>query len=107
MTEMTYTTFEELEDKYLGEIGTPRRDAYEADVKEAIRAYHVGEAIKKARTERNMTQDQLAELMGVKKAQVSRIERGHNPTLSTITRAFSALGIPVTLHCGDIQIALG
>ena len=54
-----------------------------------------------------MTQDQLAELMGVKKAQVSRIERGLNPTLSTITRAFSALGIPVTLHCGDIQIALG
>ncbi len=106
MAQMEYTTFEELEDRYLGKVGTPRRDAYEADVKEAIRAYHVGEAIKIARTERNMTQDQLAELMGVKKAQVSRIERGLNPTLGTITRAFAALGIPVTLNCGSMQIAL-
>lgn len=53
-----------------------------------------------------MTQDQLAELMGVKKAQVSRIERGYNPTINTITRAFKALGIAVSLNCGNMQIAL-
>lgn len=107
MAQMKYTTFEELKDRHLGKIGTPERDAYEAEVKEAIHSYHIGEAIKAARMKRNMTQGQLAELMGVKKAQVSRIERGDNPTLSTITRAFNALGMAVTLTCGNMNIALG
>lgn len=106
MAQMKYTTIEELEDRYLGKIGTPGRDAYEAEVKEAIQSYHIGEAIKAARKERNMTQDQLAELMGVKKAQVSRIERGSNPTISTVVRAFKALGMAVSLTCGNIQISL-
>lgn len=53
-------------------IGTPERDAYEEEVREAIQTYQIGEAIKLARKEKNMTQDQLAELMGVKKAQLSR-----------------------------------
>lgn len=106
MAQIKYTTFEELEDKYLGKVGTPGRDAYEAEVREAIQSYHIGEAIKAARKQHNLTQDQLAELMGVKKAQVSRIERGHNPTLSTITRAFNALGMDVSLICGNVRIAL-
>lgn len=106
MAQFEYTTIEALEDKILGTKGTPRRDAFETAVKEEIQAYHIGEAIKAARKERNMTQDQLAELMGVKKAQVSRIERGYNPTLSTITRAFKALGMAVSLTCGNMKIAL-
>lgn len=104
---MKLTTFEELEDRIFGKVGTPRRDAYDAEVRAAIQTYHIGEAIKAARKERNMTQEQLAELMGVKKAQVSRIERGANPTLNTITRAFHALGMTVSLTCGNMQIALG
>ena len=107
MAQMKVTTLEELEDKYLGKIGTPERDAFEAEVREAIQNYHIGEAIKAARKERNMTQDQLAELMGVKKAQVSRIERGCNPTLNTITRAFKALGMAVSLSYGNTQLSLG
>lgn len=101
MEKIKLYTIEELEDRHLGPIGTPERDAFEAEVKEAIHAYHIGEAIKTARRERNMTQDQLAKLMGVKKAQVSRIERGHNPTISTISRAFNALGMAVSLTCGS------
>lgn len=106
MSQMEYITIEALEDKVLGAIGTPRRDLFEESVKEDIQAYYIGEAIRNARKERNMTQDQLAQMMGVKKAQVSRIERGHNPTLSTITRAFNALGMAVSLTCGDMKIAL-
>ena len=106
MAQMEYKTIEEMEDKYLGKTGTPKRDAFEAEVREAIQSYHIGEAIKAARKERNMTQDQLAELMGVKKAQVSRIERGCNPTINTITRAFNALGMAVSLTYGDTRIAL-
>jgi len=107
MAQMKVTTFEELKNRHLGAIGTPGRDAYEAEVREAIQSYHIGEAIKAARKERNMTQDQLAELMGVKKAQVSRIERGNNPTINTITRAFKALGIPLFINAGGKEIALG
>lgn len=107
MAQMDYVTIEELEDKYLGTVGTPRRDAFEADVREAIHSYHIGEAIRAARKERNMTQDELAERMGVKKAQVSRIERGSNPTFSTVIRAFNALGMGVSLTCGKLNFALG
>ena len=107
MAQMKYTAIEEIEDKHLGKIGTPKRDAFEAEVREAIQGYHIGEAIKAARKERNMTQSQLAELMGVKKAQVSRIERGCNPTISTLTRAFKALGMAASLTFGNTKIALG
>ena len=107
MAQMKLTSFEELQDRHLGKIGTPERDAYEAEVREAIQSYHIGEAIKAARKERNMTQDQLAELMGVKKAQICRIERGINLTISTITRTFNALGMAVSLTCGNMQIKLG
>lgn len=33
---MKYTTLEELEDKYIGHVGTPRRDAYEESLQEEI-----------------------------------------------------------------------
>lgn len=106
MAHTKITTFEELKDRHIGKTGTPERNAYEAEVREAVQSYHIGEAIRAARKERNLTQDQLAELMGVKKAQISRIERGFNPTLSTITRAFNALGMSVSLTCGNMEIAL-
>lgn len=106
MAQFEYISIDQLEDKILGPMGTPRRDKFEDDVTKEIQAYHIGEAIKAARKERNLTQNQLAELMGVKKAQVSRIERGCNPTLNTITRAFSALGMAVTLICGNVKIPL-
>lgn len=44
-------TFEDLKDRHLGMIGTPERDAYEEEVREAIQTYQIGEAIKLARKE--------------------------------------------------------
>lgn len=41
----TYT-LEELEDKFVGEIGTPVRDKYEQSLKEELQAYHFGETKK-------------------------------------------------------------
>lgn len=103
---MRYTTFEELENRYLGKIGTPRRDAYEAAVSEEIRAYHIGEAIRAARKEKNMTQEELSALMGVQRSQISKIESGRNLTINTIARAFKALGIHAELTAGDVTLAL-
>lgn len=103
---MKYATLEELEDKYIGKIGTPRRDAYEESLREEIQTYHIGEAIKKERLKQEMTQEELGEKMGVQRAQVSKIENGRNLTFNTIARAFKALGVPAEFSAGGMKVAL-
>ena len=103
---MKYAILEELEDKYIGKVGTPRRDAYEESLQEEIRAYHIGEAIKQARLQQDLTQEELGARMGVQRAQVSKIESGRNLTFGTIARAFKALGIPAELSAGGMKVAL-
>ena len=106
MGKMEYTSLEELEDKYVGKIGTPRRDAYEESLQEEIHAYHIGEAIKQARLRQSLTQEELGARMGVQRAQISKIESGRNLTFGTIARAFKALGIPAELSAGGVKLAL-
>lgn len=48
---MKLYSLEEITDEVFGKKGTPERDAMEAQLKEEIDAYHVGEAIRKAREE--------------------------------------------------------
>lgn len=103
---MEYTSLEELEDKYIGKIGTPRRDAYEESLQEEIHAYHIGEAIKQARLRQSLTQEELGARMGVQRAQISKIESGRNLTFGTIARAFKALGIPAELSAGGVKLTL-
>lgn len=103
---MEYTSLEELEDKYIGKIGTPRRDAYEESLQEEIHAYHIGEAIKQARLRQSLTQEELGARMGVQRAQISKIESGRNLTFGTIARAFKALGIPAELSAGGVKLSL-
>lgn len=43
---MKLTSLDEMKDRHLGKIGALDRDACEAEVKEAIQSYHIGEAIK-------------------------------------------------------------
>ena len=61
MEEMKFYTFEEIKDKHIGKIGTPRRDEYERKVAKALDDYHIGEAIKEARKAKHLTQGQLGE----------------------------------------------
>lgn len=93
MEELKLTPFEDVLDKHFGKKGTTRRDGFEQSVEEAINAYHIGEAIKKARLEQNLTQEELGERVGVKKAQISRLEKGGNITFPTMARIFRALGV--------------
>ena len=67
---MNLTPLDDVLDKHFGKVGTPKRDAFESDVDEALHAYRLGEAIKKARIEQNLTQEQLGERIGVKRAQI-------------------------------------
>lgn len=99
---MKLYTHEEMLDRVVGKKGTRRRDAMEAE----LQSYLIGEAIKQARKEKNLTQEQLGELMGVKRAQVSRIENGHNLTIETIIRAFKAMGVPTAFSFGEKSLSL-
>ena len=80
MAQMNLTPLDDVLDKHFGKVGTPKRDAFESDVDGALHAYRLGEAIKKARIEQNLTQKQLGERIGVKRAQISRLERGYSIT---------------------------
>lgn len=78
----------EAEDKLIGTEGTPARDKYEFELKLEL----IGDMIQAARKERNLTQEQLGQLVGVKKAQISRLENNTtNVTIDTILKVFSAL----------------
>lgn len=100
---MKFYTLEEIEDKLIGKKGTPERDKYEAD----MHSFIIGDAIKQARQSKNLTQEELGKLIGVQRAQISRIENGKNLTVSTITRVFQAMGISVKLEIGNLgKIAL-
>lgn len=104
---MKFYTLEEMEDKYIGKVGTPERDEYERKLADELQAYHVGEAIKQAREAQSLTQAELGEMMGVHKAQVCRIESGKSITLASMMRAFRAMGVQVALDMKGIgRVAL-
>ena len=94
---MKLHSLEEIEDRYLGPVGTPKRDDYERKLADELHAYRVGEAIKNARLAQKLTQEELGERMGVQRSQVCRIESGKSITLASMMRAFRALGVQVAL----------
>lgn len=85
-------SLDEVLDEALGPMGTPERDDHETRVAEAVHAYRIGEAIKKARIEQNLTQEELGQRIGVKRAQISKLEKGYSITIPTMSRVFKALG---------------
>lgn len=95
---MNFYTQEQIEDKHIGNKGTDVRKVYD----EEIDLFLVGEAIRQARQTKQMTQKQLGDLVGVQKSQISRLERGKNLTLSTITRLFRAMDLKVSLDISNM-----
>lgn len=91
MKEMKFYTQEEVEDLLIGKKGTPERDRYE----EQLDLFLIGDAIKQARQAKNLTQEDLGKLVGVQKAQISRIENGKNLTFATVIKLFKAMGLSV------------
>ena len=89
------TSLDELIDKHIGEIGTENRDAFE----EELRLDVLGQTIKQIRLEKNMTQAQLGELVGVKKAQISKIENNlTDARFETILKVFRALNAKISFN---------
>ncbi|WP_264523425.1 helix-turn-helix domain-containing protein [Flavobacterium sp. N502536] len=90
----TYT-LEAVTDELVGEIGTPNRDQFEYDLQLDL----IANAIRQTRKERNLTQEDLGKLIGVQKAQISKLENNTgNVTIETLIKVFTALKAKVTLQ---------
>jgi HTH-type transcriptional regulator/antitoxin HipB len=84
-----FKDLEQYKDETLGRTGTPERDRYEFDLQLDILGY----MIRQTRTERKLTQAQLGDLLGVQKAEISKLERNaRNMTIGTALKVFRALG---------------
>lgn len=57
----------------------------------------IGSTITAYRKSKSLTQTDLGAIMGLKKAQVCKIEKGENLTIATVSRVFSAMDIDVTV----------
>ena len=103
---MKMMSLDQLKDKHLGEVGTNERDKYEFDLKIEI----LGEMIKSVRKDRHLTQEQLGELIGVQKSQISKLERNtKNVTIETILKVFTALKanvkFSIEMNEGEFKVA--
>ena len=101
----TYT-LEQVTDELIGIKGSPERDMFEYELQMDL----VGKAIKQTRKERNLTQEELGKLIGVQKAQISRLEsNAGNVTMETLLRVFTALKAKVKLQVelSNLNVSVG
>jgi HTH-type transcriptional regulator / antitoxin HipB len=85
-------SLENMIDKHFGKAGTVKRDAFEQE----LRLELLGQAIKEARIHHNLTQEELGKLVGVQKAQISKLENNFtNARFDTVLRVFNALNAKV------------
>jgi len=99
-------SLDEMIDMHIGIEGTERRDTFE----EELRLDILGQTIKQIREEKNMTQAQLGELIGVKKAQISKIENNlTDARFETILKVFRALNAKINFNVEFINqnVSLG
>jgi DNA-binding XRE family transcriptional regulator len=93
--ELKMYSFDQIKDEFIGEIGTEKRTYYEQELQLEI----LGEMIRKVRLERNLTQDELGKLIGVQRAQISKLENSTtNVTMETLLKVFGALKAKVNFN---------
>ena len=91
---MKLTSIDELTDEIVGKMGTAERDIFEYDLRMDI----LGTMIKDARIKQKLTQGDLGQLLGVQKAQISKLENNTKDfRMGTIIRALEALGAKVKM----------
>lgn len=99
-------TLDEVQNSLIGKVGTPERDLFEYELQMDL----IGKAIKQTRKERNLTQEQLGKLIGVQKAQISRLENNAgNVTMDTLLKVFTALKAKVKfqVELSDLSLSVG
>jgi len=94
-TDLEIFSFDEIKDEFIGKIGTAKRTFYEQELQMEL----LGNLIKKVRLGKNMTQEDLGKLIGVQRAQISKLENNTtNVTLETILKVFKALNAKVNFN---------
>ena len=84
-----------MKDQYIGKAGTKEREEYEYELRMDV----LGKMIKSARQERHLTQEELGRLIGVQKAQISKLESSANSaTIDTIIKVFKALKAEINFN---------
>jgi HTH-type transcriptional regulator / antitoxin HipB len=79
----------DLLNECIGLPGTKERDKFDTKVQSAVIAYQ----LKQFRQQKKLTQQQLADKVGIDVTQISKIEKGtRNLTIETIARIVNALG---------------
>ncbi len=74
-------TWKEIKDNVYGNKGTKRRDELERD----FETFKIGMLLRDAREKRNLTQEQLGQIVNKKRTYISRVENdGSNITLKTL-----------------------
>ena len=74
-------TWKEIKNEVYGKKGTKRRDQLERD----FEAFKIGMLLRDAREKRNLTQEQLGQIVNKKRTYISRVENdGSNITLKTL-----------------------
>jgi len=88
-------TLNEVQDELIGKKGTPERDRFEYEIQLEL----IGKAIRDTRKERNLTQEELGKMIGVQKAQISRLENNAgNITIETLLKVFTAMKATIKLN---------
>lgn len=78
---METKSWKEIKDKVYGEKGTGRRDELDREVE----SFKIGLILRKAREDKSLTQQQLADIIDKKRTYISRVENdGSNLTLKTL-----------------------
>ena len=91
-TNKNIKTFGQHLDSRYGKTGTETRTNFEIKAK----SFAIGELIKEERKLAHLTQEQLGQMVGVQKAQISKLENNFtNARFDTVIKVFNALNAKV------------
>jgi ribosome-binding protein aMBF1 (putative translation factor) len=94
MTTKNPKTINELFDKKYGKKGTKSRNDFE----QKAEAYMVSQLVRESRKKANLTQEQLAEKLNVKRTYISKIERASSDIRLSTLRKIIETGLGGKLH---------
>ncbi len=90
-------TLEEFANEKFGKRGTPDRDRIEREAEE----YRLGLMIQEARKKKGMTQQELADKVGINKAYISRVENDIKDVRYSTLRKIVEVGLG-----GELELAI-
>jgi predicted XRE-type DNA-binding protein len=72
-------------------------EEFKAMLEDVLLTKSVGEAIEKARKDKNLTLEEVGQRVGVSRMRISQLEKAENIELSTLVRVASAMGYKVQI----------